>query len=155
MKNKKTSTLSIFAFVIFIIVVILGTFVYLKTPPVQKNISTTSVVKTEDILQTLQALTSPMVWSSPTIGSMTDAKGEEISGMLIQSKIIDKASNKLSSLLVSDSPLISTYGWADDPSGIADGMGQSIHTYKKIINDKEQKLIIRTGSGIYQVLLSN
>ncbi len=149
MENKKIPTLPILFFIFFLSLLFVAAYSYFQP---QKTIVE---VKSDDTLQTLQTLTTPMVWSTPVAGTIDDAQGNVVSGLIMESKIIDKSSNKLSPLLVSDSPLISTYGWAEDPMGIADGMGSSIRTYQKTINSKVVKLIIRTGSGKYQVLLSN
>lgn len=112
--------------------------------------SVTSPTDSSDILEIIPTLTSPMVWSKPIESTLMDAGGYEIPGMLISSKVASKQENKFAGLLVTDTPLVKQYGWAEHPQGIADGMGESISTYTK----NNQKLIIRYKDGEYKVLLT-
>ncbi len=140
--------------------IIAGTYFITRTNKVS-NISPKSTVAlvspaplakpiSETILQTIPELTTPMVWTAPAEGTLMNAAGDEVPGTLISSKVATKEANKFAGLLVTDTPLVKQYGWAEDPSGIADGMGESIHTYVK----NNQKLIIRYKGGEYKVLLS-
>ncbi len=122
----------------------------INSSPSQKPTSTTTPVISENILQIIPTLTTPMVWSKPVEGTLMNAAGDEVAGTIISSKVATKEANKFASLLVTDTPLVKQYSWAEDPSGIADGMGESIHTYTK----NNQKLIIRYKGGEYKVLLS-
>jgi hypothetical protein len=109
-----------------------------------------SPTNSSDILEIIPTLTSPMVWSKPIESTLMDAGGYEIPGTLISSKVATKQENKFAGLLVTDTPLVKQYGWAEHPQGMADGMGESISTYTK----NNQTLIIRYKGGEYKVLLS-
>lgn len=102
------------------------------------------------IFDIIKKLTVPMIWSEEKPGELEDASGENVKGALITAKVATKEENKFAGLLVTDSPLVKQYGWAEDPSGMADGMGESISTYTK----NNQTLIIRYKGGEYKVLLS-
>ena len=102
------------------------------------------------IFDIIKKLTVPMIWSEEKPGELEDASGENVKGALITAKVATKEENKFAGLLVTDSPLVKQYGWAEDPRGMADGMGESISTYTK----NNQKLIIRYKGGEYKVLLS-
>lgn len=102
------------------------------------------------IFDIIKKLTVPMIWSEEKPGELEDASGEIVKGSLITAKVSTKEENKFAGLLVTDTPLVKQYGWAEDPRGMADGMGESISTYTK----NNQTLIIRYKGGEYKVLLS-
>lgn len=101
-----------------------------------------------NILDTIQNLTKPMVWIKSLDGSLLDDQGNEIMGTLITSKVSSKETNKLAPYLVTDTPIVTKYGWKESVS--ADGMGQSLIIYTK----NSQQLIIRLQNGQYRILLS-
>lgn len=104
----------------------------------------------QSILDIIPTLTTPMVWSKPIEGTLMNAAGDEVPGTIISSKVATKQENIFAGLLVTDTPIVKEYGWAEDPRGMADGMGESISTYTK----NNQTLIIRYKGGEYKVLLS-
>lgn len=104
----------------------------------------------DNILQIIPYLTNPMLWTFEKEGTLADAAGKEIQGTLITSMVASKEQNKLARFLVTDSPLVTKYGWKEDPSGMGDGVGESLSTYLK----GSQKLIIRYANSQYKVLLS-
>jgi len=154
MTNQKTGTVIIIIAIVFV----LFTLKYLapsKTVvniPVAPIVPTVTAVVNEDVLGLVQKLTSPMVWSTPKTGTILDAAGNDVSGLIMEAKMADKSNNTISPLLVSDSIFIVSYGWKEDPSGIANGMGQGIYTLQKTVNGKVEKMIFRTGSGKFVVL---
>ena len=151
MKNKNT-------YIILVLVLFVAGYFFMKpkampsinSAPSQKPTSTATPVNSEDILQIIPTLTTPMIWSKPVEGMLMNADGDEVSGTIISSKVATKEENKFAGLLVTDTPLVKQYGWAEDPRGMADGMGDSISTYTK----NNQTLIIRYKGGEYKVLLS-
>jgi hypothetical protein len=151
MKNKNV-------YIILVLVLFVAGYFFMKPKaapsinlnPSQKPASTTTPVISENILQIIPTLTTPMVWSKPVEGTLMNAAGDEVPGTIISSKVATKEANKFAGLLVTDTPIVKEYGWVEDLSGIADGMGESIHTYTK----NNQSLIIRYKGGEYKVLLS-
>ncbi len=109
----------------------------------------TNTAENTSILQIIQTLTKPMVWSTVLDGSLEDDQGKEISGTLMTSKVGSKEQNKLSQYLVTDTPIVTKYGWKEMIT--ADGIGQSLVIYAK----DGQQLIIRLQDGQYNILLSN
>jgi hypothetical protein len=108
-----------------------------------------AVMGDQNILNIIQELTKPMVWTKPVSGILSDGQGTDVMGTLITSKVGSKEENKLAQYLVTDTPIVNKYGWKEDV--IADGIGQSLVIYSK----DGQLLIIRSQNGEYQILLSN
>jgi hypothetical protein len=149
MKNKNT-------YIILVLVLFVAGYFFMKpkampsinSAPSQKPTSTATPVISEDILQIIPTLTTPMVWSKPVSGTLFDLDGEEISGTIITAPTPSKQDNKLSPLLESNSILTTEYGWSNMQG--ADGMGEQIVTYEK----ESKKLIIWRKNNQYQILLS-
>lgn len=110
---------------------------------------TSSENKQTNILDAIQEMTKPMVWSKPVVGSLSDGMDNEVVGTLITAKVVSKEDNKLAQYLVTDTPIVTKYGWKE--TVVADGIGQSLLIYTK----NDQQLIIRMQNGQYNILLSN
>lgn len=101
----------------------------------------------EEVLSLITTLTKPMIWSVPTKGKVLGVDAEEEGMIIVSNKVLSKEENKFAPLLVSDSVLITNYGWKMDLA--ADGPGSSLVIFKKSTNS----LIVRYSGGVYEVLL--
>ena len=150
--------ISIFSLLLTATLVAAG-FFFFQTQSLKKQLTNTapasptstpqaSATVEDNILSIIPQLTAPMTWSAPAAGTLQGVSDNVDGTLIVANKIATKSDNKFAPLLVSDSILISDYGWTLALDESADGMGESLTTFKK----GTQKLIIRYQGGVYKVL---
>lgn len=122
----------------------------------QKQLIINSTELNQDILQTIQYLSKPMLWVKTDQNMVIDKVGKEVSGIMMRaSKPVKYRQDNFGYLVKPNSLLVSRYGWEFVAEESTDKFGALVFTFKKIYGDKIKKLIIYQDLKEYKVFLSD